>query len=171
MSFFFQIITVPDWFIVFVLASASPLWFKWFIKFYKKFIKTGVLLKKFKRAKSNADMKGDVLKKATEHWNANSELSHLSDSQIKKRKSAKNTLDSVKKQNIRMVLKVLADAGDKGILPKSISDASGLNTSEAANALDYLIEKKYAEVINSTNGAKYYLTALGKKYCINKKYM
>lgn len=171
MSFFFQTITVPDWFIVFVLASATPLWFKWYLKFYKKFIRSGVLLKKFKRAKSTAEMKMDVLKKATEHFNANSELSSNTDSTVKKRKSVKKDIDPIKKQNIRTVLKVLAEAGDKGILPKSISDSAGINLNATTSALKYLIEKNYVEVINGTYGAKYYLTTLGKKYCINKKYI
>ncbi|MCW8901910.1 MAG: hypothetical protein OQK75_10395 [Gammaproteobacteria bacterium] len=171
MSFFFQTINIPAWFIVFILASATPLWFKWYLKFHKKFIRSGVLLKKFKRAKSTAEMKMDVLKKATDHFNANSQLSNHIDGTVKKRKAVKKDIDPVKKQNIRTVLKVLAEAGDKGILPKSISDKSGINLNGISSALKYLIEKNYAEVINASYGAKYYLTTLGKKYCINKKYI
>ena len=63
MSFFFETIAIPFWFIVFIFGSASPLWIKW----YKKFIVTGVLFKKFKREKSVAEMKVDILKKATAH--------------------------------------------------------------------------------------------------------
>ena len=184
MSLFFETIAIPFWFIVFVFASATPLWIKWYQIFYKKFIVTGILKKIFRKAKTNAEKKMDVLKKATDHWNANSELSGFADSSVSgfansevrkskpgKGKSLKNELDQIKKQNIRTVLKVLAEGGEKGVLPKSISDKTNITTIDTKNALTYLIEKKYAEEINSTIGTKYYLTDLGRKYCINKKYI
>lgn len=169
MSFFFETIDIPFWFIVFVFFSAAPLWVKWFKKFHKKFIVTGVLNKIFRRAKSTAEMKIDVLKKATDHWNKNSELSDFTESRFEKRNSVKTPIDKLKKQNIKAVLKALAEGGEIGVLPKSISDKTDINTIETTNALTYLIEKKYAEVINSTNGSKYYLTDLGRRYCLNKK--
>lgn len=171
MSFFFDTIAIPFWFIVFIFASASPLWFKWYMLFHKKFIVTGILQTKLRRAKSTAEIKMDVLKKATDHWNANSEHAEFSESHSKKRKAPKKKIDPVKKQSIRTVLKVLAEAGEAGILPRSISDKSGINSIEMMNAMNYLMEKKYAEEINSTSGTKHYLTELGRKYCINKKYI
>ena len=171
MSFFFETIAIPFWFIILVFGSATPLWIKWYKKFYNKFIVTGILKKKFSRAKSTAEMKMDVLKKATENWNANSELSGHSDSKSKKRKHIKKDIDPLKKQHIRTVLKILAESGEAGILPKSISDKTKINGSETTNALNYIIEKKYAEEINATRGKKYYLTDLGRKYCANKKYI
>ena len=172
MSFFFETVKIPFWFIVFIFASAGPLWFKWASKFHKKFIVTGILEKIFHRAKSNAEMKIDVLKKATDHWNQNSELSGFSDSEIRSPKSkVKKHVDASKKQNIRDVLKELSAAGEVGILPKSISDKTKINTLDTTSSLIYLEEKKYAEVINSTNGSKYYLTELGRRYCLNKKYI
>lgn len=171
MSFLSDTIAIPFWFIAFVIGSAAPLWFKWYMMFHKKFITTGILQKKLRRAKSTAEMKMDVLKKATEHWNTHSDLAPYPDSHAKKRNAPKKTIDPVKKQNIRTVLKVLASAGEAGILPKSISDKSGINSSETKNAMNYLLEKQYAEEINGTTGTKYYLTRLGRKYCINKKYI
>lgn len=171
MSFFFETIAIPFWFIILVFGSATPLWIKWYKKFHKKFIVTGILKKKFNRAKSTAEMKMDVLKKATENWNANSEHVEYSKSGVKKRKHIKKDIDPLKKQHIRTVLKVLAESGEAGILPKSISDKTQINGSETTNALNYIIEKKYAEEINGTTGKKYYLTNLGRKYCINKKYV
>lgn len=171
MSFFFETIAIPFWFIVFVFGSATPLWLKWYKKFHKKFIVSGVLQKKFRRAKSAAEMKVDILKKATDHLNENSEISGPSENKAQKKKPVKKSIDSVKKNNIQNVLQVLADHGETGVLPKSISDKTGINTIETKNALMYLIEKKYAEEINSTIGMKYYLTSLGHKYCINKKYI
>jgi hypothetical protein len=169
MSFFFQTIAIPFWFIVFILASATPLWIEWYKKFHKKFITTGVLQKKFKRAQTVAEMKVDVLKKATDHWNENTELPSFSKS--KKKQAPKKSIDQIKKKNIQTVLIVLAEGGEVGVLPQSISDKANITINDVKNALVYLIEKKYAEEVNSTNGIKFYLTGLGKKYCINKKYI
>ena len=171
MSFFFETIEIPFWFIVFIFSSASPLWIKWSKKFHKKFIVTGLLNKIFRRAKSTAEMKIDVLKKATDHWNDNSELSGFTGSDVKKTNPIKTSADKLKKQNIKAVLKVLAESGEVGVLPKSISDKTDINTIETTSSLAYLVEKKYVEVINSTNGTKYYLTELGRRYCLNKRYI
>lgn len=169
MSFFFDTVEIPFWFIVFIFSSATPLWIKWYKKFHKKFIVTGLLNKIFHRAKSTAEMKIDVLKKATDNWNENNELSSFTESKVKKRKAAKKPVDKIKKQNIKVVLKVLAEGGEIGVLAKSVSDKTEINTIETTNALNYLLEKEYAEVINSTNGTKYYLTDMGRRYCLNKK--
>lgn len=168
MSFFFETIAIPFWFIVFIFASAAPLWIKWYKKFHNKFIATGILKKKFRRAKSAAEMKMDILKKATEHWNENSELSGFSGGAAETRKTHKKRIDPVRKQNIKTVLKMLSESGETGILSKTIADKTGMNTLDATNALTYLTDKNYAELINSTHGKKYYLTDLGRRYCINK---
>ena len=177
MSFLFETIALPFWFIVFFIGSAMPLWIKWYKIFYKKYIVTGILQKKFQHATTSAeDMKKDVLKKATEHWDDNGEASDflggsVKSRSVKKRKVVKKSVDSSKKKNIRAVLIVLAEAGETGILPKSIVDKTDINTLETNSALTYLTEKEYAEEINSTNGTKYYLTKLGAQYCANKKYI
>jgi hypothetical protein len=171
MSFLFETISIPFWFIVFIIGSASILWIRWYKIFHKKFIITGVLQKKIKQAKTVTETKMDVLKKATDNWNANNETSDFSKKQSKKRKVAKKDIDPVKKNNIRMVIRILADGGETGVLPKSISDKASINSVETNSALTYLTEKKYIEAINSTSGEKYYLTELGKQYCINKKYI
>lgn len=86
-------------------------------------------------------MKVDVLKKATDHWNENSEYTNSSKSKRKKRKSTKKRIDPDIKQNIQIILKALADSGETGVLPKSISDKMGIHTLETNNALNYLVEK------------------------------
>ena len=169
MSFFFDTIEIPFWFIVFIFASVAPLWIKWYKKFHNKFIVTGLLNKTFRRARSTAELKIDVLKKATDHWNDNSELTRNYEGKVKKRKPEKKTMDLNKKQNIQVVLKALADAGETGVLPKSISDKMSIDSLETSNALTYLVEKEYAEIINASSGSKYYLTDLGRQYCLNKK--
>lgn len=171
MSFFFETVSIPFWFIVFILASATPLWIKWYKKFHKKFIVTGILKKKLQSAKSATDTKLDVLKKATDNWNANSEASNYSESKPKKRAAVKKDVDPDKKKNIKTVLKILAAGGETGVLPKSISDKASLNSVDTNSALTYLTEKKYIEAINSTNGTKYYLTKPGQQYCVSKKYI
>jgi len=169
MSFFFQTIAIPSWFIIFIFASATPLWIKWYKKFHKKFIATGILQRKFRRAKTAAEMNVNIFKKATDHWNENSELSDFTESTNIKRKPPKKRIDPTKKKNIQTVLKMLAASGEVGILAKSLSDKAKINSIETTNALSYLIEKKYAEAINATTGTRYYLTDLGRRYCINKK--
>lgn len=171
MSFFFETISIPFWFIVFIFFSAAPLWLKWYKIFYSKFIITGLLKKIFRRTKSAAEMKIDILKKATNHWNENSELSGFTDSSVKQKKTFKKKIDPVRKQNIQTVLKMLAASGETGVLSKSISDKTDISPLDTANALTYLTDKNYAELINSTNGKKYYLTDLGRRYCINKQYI
>ncbi len=177
MSFLFETIALPFWFIVFFIGSAMPLWIKWYKIFYKKYIVTGILQKKFQRSTTSVeDMKKDVLKKATEHWDDNGDASDflggsVKSGTVKKRKVVKKSVDSSKKKNIRAVLTVLAEAGETGILPKSIVDKTDINTLETNSALTYLTEKEYVEEINSTNGTKYYLTKLGEQYCANKKYI
>ena len=88
-----------------------------------------------------------------------------------KKKTLKKKIDPVRKQNIQTVLKMLAASGETGVLSKSISDKTDISPLDTANALTYLTEKKYAELINSTNGKKYYLTDLGRRYCINKQFI
>ena len=169
MSFFFDTIAIPFWFIVLVFSSAAPLWLKWYKRFYEKFIVTGILKKRFRRVKSAAEMKVDILKKATEHWNENSELSGFSNGVDKKKKISKKFIDPIRKQNIKTVLKMLSESGETGVLSKSISDRTNISPLDTENALTYLTDKKYAELITSSNGKKYYLTDLGRRYCINKQ--
>lgn len=166
MSFFFQTIAIPFWFIIFILASAMPLWIKWYKKIHKKYFPEGNLKNKFRRSKSTTEMKEDVLKKATEHLKENG--GSLGNKKSKKT-TIKKSIDPDKKKNIQTVLKMLAASGETGILSKSLSDRAQINSIETTNALTYLIEKKYAEAINSTSGTMYYLTELGRRYCINKK--
>ena len=131
----------------------------------------GILKKIFAKKKTSAELKADVFKKATDHWNANSELTGFSDSETVTKQPVNKNIDPLLKQNIRLALQALALAGETGILPKSLSDQTNLSNNDIHTAMKYLISKEYAEEINSTNGKKYYLTGIGEKYCINKKYI
>ena len=77
-----------------------------------------------KEETSTEDLKAAVLKKATEHMNTASESA---DSIVKKDMPAYQSNDKVKKNNIRVVLLEIAERGDTGVLPISISDKTGIN--------------------------------------------
>lgn len=181
MSFLFETTAIPFWFIVFIFGSAIPLWIKWYKKFHKKFISSGVLQEKIDEVKVSTDAKLGVLKRASDYWNAHNKNSSdkksdnkktdFSDKKEKKQKAKESQEDRNKRKTIKIVLKVLAESGEAGILPKSISDKTDIDIMETNNSLEYLEEKKFAEAINGTAGTKYYLTKLGTKYCRNKKYI
>ena len=149
MSFLFETVNIPFWFIVFIVVSAAPLWLKWYRLFHSKYIKTGILKRKLGMAKSEEEMKQDIFKKATDHWTTTSEMEAFSNSSTKSRseKKTKREIDPVKRENIKKVLKALAEQGEKGALPKSISDITKVNYLDTNSALAYLVEKNYAEVI------------------------
>ncbi|MFK5915369.1 MAG: hypothetical protein QM484_13440 [Woeseiaceae bacterium] len=195
MSFFFHTIDIPFWFIVFIFASATPLWLGWYKKFYNKYLVTGVLSNKLSKVKTAAETKLDTFYNkdgANTQPEIGFENSNFSDSSFKesswgesawnsseinkqvakkesKKKQPKKVLDPVKKKNISQALKQVAEAGEVGILPKTISDRCGISSIDAGNAVNYLVDKKYVDIIESTHGKKYYLTDLGRRYCINKR--
>lgn len=127
---------------------------------------------KNKNQKSDEELKAEVFKKATEHLNAESELSEQQqEDKVEERTfTVHKDIDQAKKQNIRTVLLEIAERGETGVLPVSISDKAGINQQETATALDYLTSQNYAEAINSPSGMKYYLTEAGRKFCISKEF-
>ena len=140
----------------------------------------GIFKKLFKdKKKTDEELKVDVLKKATEHLSAHSQQgksfqnsTDLSseDGVAEKSYIPPQKLDQTKNQNIRAVLLVIAERGETGVLPVSISDKTNINHQDTASALDYLTNQNYAEEINSPSGMKYYLTEVGRKYCISKEF-
>jgi len=131
----------------------------------------GILKKIFgKKEKTHSEFKAEVLKKATENWNASIELEDTHNNVMKKPNPIQVDIDQVKKKNIRAVLLEIANGGDAGILPRSISDNTGISTQDTSTALIFLTKNNYAELVNSPRGAKYYLTQTGRKFCISKKF-
>jgi len=131
----------------------------------------GILKKIFgKKEKTHSEFKAEVLKKATENWNASIELEDTQYSVSKKTTPIQEDIDQTKKKNIRVVLLEIANGGDAGILPRSISDKTGISAIDTSAALIYLTDNNYAELVNSPRGAKYYLTQTGRKFCISKKF-
>lgn len=138
---------------------------------YRIFISMGIIKKLFgNKEKTEAELKAAVLKKATEHLNATSESAGSQDSIVKNDMPAYESNDKVKKKNIRAILLEIAERGEIGALPISVSDKTGINQQDTATALAFLTKEHYVEAVNSATGFKYYLTAAGRKYCISKEF-
>jgi len=86
-----------------------------------------IIKKLFGKKKTDADLKAEVLKKATEHWNANNDSTGIEDKPVEKSSSVYTNIDEAKKQNIRTVLLEIAERGETGVLPVSISDKTGIS--------------------------------------------
>ena len=126
-----------------------------------------------KKEENTDDLKAAVLKKATAHINAASESNESNeslDSVVKKEMPAYESNDKVKEKNIRTVLLEVAERGDTGALPISVSDKTGINQQDTATALAFLTKEHYVEAVNSATGFKYYLTDAGRKFCISKEF-
>jgi hypothetical protein len=140
----------------------------------------GIFKKLFnEKKKTDEELKVDVLKKATEHLNEHSEqgksfqansVDSAGDSVIEKNYIPPQNIDQNKKQNIRAVMSEVAERGETGVLPVSISDKKNINHQDTITALDYLVSQNYAEAINSPSGMKYYLTEAGRKYYNSKEF-
>lgn len=164
MSFLFETFALPLWFIVFAFGCAAPLWIKWYKIFYKKFIVTGRLQKKIKKASEVAEEKIDVLKKATEHMNANVK-------DVLKKSKEGTAMGSDDQPYVKIVLKVLALNGDAGMLLQSIADNLDIKSNEIKSSLSYLEKNEFVESVAGGSGVTYYLAARGRKYCIKRGYI
>ncbi|MCK5724370.1 MAG: hypothetical protein KAI84_17690 [Gammaproteobacteria bacterium] len=166
MSFLFETFAVPLWFIVVAFGCAAPLWIKWYKMFYKRFIVTGLLQKKFQQVSDLAEDKIDVFKKANDHMNANENKKNTT------KKPAKGAeMGSADQPYVKIVLKVLALNGDAGMLIQSIADDLEIKSNEMKSSLSYLEDNEFVEAVVTGSGTKYYLAARGKKYCIKRGYI
>ena len=105
MSFLFETVAIPIWFLLLLLGSSTPLWINWYKKFHRKFIKTGILKKRLDEAKTAADVKVEILKKATKNWKAKSKEASVI------RTNTKKIVHSTKGPHTKNILKVLAGHG------------------------------------------------------------
>lgn len=142
---------------------------------YRKVIEMGIIKKLFGNKKNTeSELKAAVLKKATDHMNANSESAdsdeNVEGSVAEKKYPAYENVDKVKKKYIRAVLLAIAENGEMGALPISISDNTGINQRDTSTALAFLTKENYVDAVNSATGFKYYLTKAGKKYCLSKEF-
>lgn len=135
----------------------------------------GIIKKIFgKKEQTESEFKANVLKKATEHMSANSESAAHEEKSVtsaaNKSSPAYEINDKVKKKNIRAVLLEIAERGEVGVMAASISDKTGISKVDTSTALRYLTNNKFAEAVNNPSGVKFYLTEVGKKYCLSKEF-
>ena len=169
MSFFFESFNVPLWFLVFAFASAAPLWIKWYKAFYKKFIVTGILERNLRKAAEVAEEKVDIIKKATENWNTNTEQNQEAEALNKARRQHLSTEEE--QPYVKIVLKTLALNGDAGMLIQSIADKLNVGTNDVKGSLTYLEKNEFVESVTAGSGTKYYLSSRGKRYSIKQGYI
>jgi hypothetical protein len=123
-----------------------------------------------KQEATESELKAALLKKATAHMNAVSEAATTQKDEAGKNMPAYETNDQAKRKNIRLVLLEIAERGEAGVLAMSISDKVGISKLDTSNALSFLTKNNFADAVNSPVGVKFYLTELGKKYCLSKEF-
>lgn len=165
MSFLFSTLEIPFWLFIFACGCAAPLWIKWYKAFYKKFIVTGILERKLRQAAEVAEEKVDILKKATDGWNASVE--HEKKTEEIKKSSQKYLQTEEDQPYVKIVIKTLALHGDAGMMLQSIADKLDISSNEIKKALAYLEKNEFTESV----GSKYYLAARGRKYCMKRGYI
>ena len=169
MSFLFETFNVPLWFLVFAFACAIPLWISWYKAFYKKFIVTGILERNLRKAAEVAEEKVDIIKKATENWNTNTEQNQEAEALNKARRQHLSTEEE--QPYVKIVLKTLALNGDAGMLIQSIADKLNVGTNDVKGSLTYLEKNEFVESVTAGSGTKYYLSSRGKRYSIKQGYI
>ena len=169
MSFLTETLDVPLWFLVFAFASAAPLWVKWYQLFYRKFIATGTLQRKIKQAGDVAEERANILRKASENWQASED--HQSDSSQLQGKRRENLTTESEQPYVKIVLKTLAKTGDAGMLIQSIADKLEVSSNDIKSALAYLEKNEFVESVTAATGTKHYLSERGKRYAIKQGYI
>jgi len=61
--------------------------------------------------------------------------------------------------------------GDAGMLIESIADNLEIKSNEIKSSLSYLEKNEFVDAVETGSGAKYYLAARGKRYCIKRGYI
>lgn len=119
---------------------------------------------------TDSELKAAVFQKATDNMKAMNEASVNQDDIVKKNMPAYEINDQGKKKNIRLVLLEIAERGEAGVLATSISDKVGISKLETSTALSFLTNNNLVEAVNSPIGVKFYITDMGKKYCISEEF-
>ena len=155
MSFFTQIVAIPVWLLVLIIGGMIPL----FVQLYK-------IVVQYRRdeiaREEHAQEERDNLVRWKLSTLSKSVSPGTSSADIAKEKSKE------KKADILHVLKIMTEEGDKGMLLKAVADRLNMKTSKVQQAMQRLIDKKLVEEVVGVSGTKYYLTEVGKKYCLKK---
>lgn len=150
MSFLTETVAIPVWLLILIISGLIPL-----------------VVKLIKASKSNTrdeitmeERDNRVLLKLRTLRKTASPSRPPVD--VAKEKSKEKKIDMVH------VLKIMSAEGDKGILLKAIADRLKISSHKVQEALQQLINKKLIEEVVGVSGTKYYLTELGKNYCMKK---
>ncbi len=155
MSFLTETVTIPVWLLILMIGGLIPLFMKMIELFSSsKWRKSDRETESREESDRRILLKLRTLKKA-----APPSKSVLDVAKEKKQE---------KKADILHVLKIMAAEGDKGVLLKAIADQLNINTSKVQQAMVQLTDKNLVEEVTGVSGTKYYLTDVGKKYCIKK---
>lgn len=153
MSFLTETVAIPVWLLILIICGLIPLTVK--------------LVKVFKTNKreeiSREERDNKVRWKLMTLRQAASPGKTTTD--VAKEKSREKKID------ILFVLKVMAEEGDKGLLLKTAEDRLKIGASKVQKSMQQLIDKKLVEEVIGVSGTKYYLTEVGKKYCVKKGFI
>jgi predicted transcriptional regulator len=87
---------------------------------------------------------------------------------IKLSTEASDEKERKQKEELVQILKILLKEGDKGVLMQTIADRMETNTTKAKHTISKLVDKKMVDEVVGVSGIKYYLTQLGRDYCLRK---
>lgn len=150
LSFFTDSVAVPIWLLLIMIIGLVPL-----------FMKLVKLVNHLRRGEIVREEHSDMVL-----WRVRAvkptARPKISSAEVEKEKNRE------KKDEILHVLQVMAVEGDKGMLLQAIADRMKIGTTKVQQAVKPLIDKNLVEEVTGVSGTKYYLTEVGKKYCIKK---
>jgi len=150
LSFFTDSVAVPVWLLLIMITGLVPL-----------FMKLVKLVNHLRKGEIVREEHNDMVL-----WRVRAvkptARPKISSADVEKEKNRE------KKDEILHVLQVMAVEGDKGMLLQAIADRMKIGTTKVQQAVKPLIDKNLVEEVTGVSGTKYYLTEIGKKYCIKK---
>lgn len=154
LSFLTTTVAVPFWLFILLIAGLVPL-------FYQLF----TLVNHFRRGEVVRETEDDVVlwkirnvKRTAAPKKTSTDISKQQEQEKQKEKES----------NINQVLNVVAAAGERGTLLKSVVDRVSISSANVHRAVQELVDKKIIEEVAGVSGTKYYLTQVGKMYCEKK---
>lgn len=150
MSFLIQNVSIPIWFLIMMNVIVILLLLKLF-----------ELVHKFNR--------GDIVKEEHDDmvvWKIKTKKPTAT--AMKLTAEASDEKERKQKEELVQILKILLKEGDKGVLMQTIADRLDTNTTKAKHTVSKLVDKKMVDEVVGVSGTKYYLTQLGREYCLSK---
>ena len=154
LSFLTDTVAIPVWLFILLIGGLVPL-------FYKLF----TLINHFRRGEIVRESDSEVvlwkIRNVKRSASPRKSSTDISKEQAKEK-------EKEKENNITQVLEVVAAGGDKGILLKSVVDRVNISNANVQRAVQELVKRKIIEEVVGVSGTKYYLTQVGKMYCMKK---